>query len=501
MKRILWILSFLVISGCVALNDSNYDTKTTTSALLNREVAGWYNDGWNALSHQAYLDNHTLFSETNPYWYDLGTPQDLYATDGSISERGYAYTPQDVIDAHNNGDLVIPTIADHGVGQINAIINNPTAKANLINNIVSVVQNRNYDGFNLNFESGENNSRAQFTQFVNELASALHANNKKLSVTIKAVVNNTEENWYIFDLNSLGASAADRLKIMAYDKNFDKGANVPGPIAPINWVRNVLNYTINTKGVPSSKVQLALHNYAWTWKKVGTGDWQIMFPHDTYEGVQARCPSAAWNWNATALEHWKQCKVGGVTYRSYVGTSDTVMARIPLVDEFNLAGVAFWVLGKEDSSVYTSMCSYYGISCNSQPSVSLLSVNKPAIASSSFNNYYTPDKAVDTSVIEGWLANPAETSAWLQVDLQNVYTINQLKIYWGGYDWPIEYHILVSNDGQSWTTSYIEVNNNDGGTDTINLPGVQARYVKVLCVGPKSDNWSYEIYELEVYGF
>lgn len=492
MKNFIWIALFSFISlYCTYANADN----------VSREVSGWYNDGWNAESHASYMNNSHIFSEINPYWYDLGTLVNPTATDGSISERAYAYTPQNVIDAHNNGDLVIPAMADHASGQINSIINNPTARTNLINNIINTVQNRGYDGFDLNFEAGTSNSRAAFTSFINDLSIALHANGKKLSVTVKAVVNTTEENWYIFDLSGLGNSAVDRIKIMAYDKNFDAGANVPGPIAPINWVRNVLTYTITTRGVPSTKIQLGLHNYAWTWKKVSANSWQILFPHDTYEGVQDRCPTAVWQWNANALESWKQCTYAGKVHKSFVGTADTIMARVPLADEFNLAGIAFWVLGKEDSSIYPRMCTYFGSSCNPPPGPPvLLSQNKPVTASSSFDNYYTPVKSVDGDLVEGWIANPSETTSWIYVDLQATYNINQVKIYWGGYDWSITYQVQQSSDGINWTTVFTENNNANGGIDIINLNNVTGRYIRLLCLGPKSDSWSYEVYEFQIFG-
>lgn len=459
-----------------------------------REIAGWYNDGWNPESHAAYLANDHLFSEVNPYWYDLA------ATDGSISERGYAYSAQNVLDAHANGDLVVPSIADQGTGQIDAIIADPTAKQNLINSIVSTVNARGYDGFDLNFESGTPNGRAAFTAFIQDLADALHAHGKRLEVTVKAVTSATEEGWYIFDYAGLGSSGADRIKIMAYDNNFDAGANVPGPIAPIEWIRSVLRYATVTRGVPSTKIQLGLHNYGWTWKKAGSR-WQILSPHDTFRDVQQKSGGSAWQWDATAQESWKQYSYGGKTYRSYVGTADTVAPRVALADEFNLAGVTFWVLGREDPNIYPRLCSYFASTCGT-PTVRpvVLSQGKAVTASSSFDAYYTPAKAVDGNITEGWIADPNENSSWISVDLGASHSLTEVKIHWGGWDWSVAYDVQTSSDGSTWATAYHEGNNADGGLDTITLPSTSARFLRVLLNGPKSDGWSYEIYELQVSG-
>jgi hypothetical protein len=328
----------------------------------------------------------------------------------------------------------------------------------------------------------------------------MHAAGKRLEITVKAAASAVEENRLIFDYAGLGASGADRIKIMAYDHNFDVAVDEPNPIAPVPWVRSVLKYAITTRGIPSTKVMLGVHNYGWTWKKVGTS-WQLLpGPHDTYQNVQQKSASVAWQWNATAQESWKQYASGGKTYRSYVGTADTVAARIGLADEFNLAGLAFWVLGREDANVYARVCAHYASTCTPTMRPALLSLGKPTKASSTYDGTYTAAKATDGDIAIGWLANPAERTSWLSVDLQAQYNVSQVKIYWGGYDWSVAYDVQTSVDGVVWSTVYHEANNADGGLDTINLAGVSGRFVRVLCNGPKSDGWSYEIYEMEVFG-
>lgn len=475
---------------------------TTTAAAkdLPREVSGWYNDGWNAESHASYMANTHLFSEINPYWYDLGTQEDVTLTDGTISEREYAYTAQNVVDAHAYGDLVIPTIADHEVGQINDILANSTARQDLIDNIVAVVASRGYDGIDLNFELGTSSGRAAFTAFVDDLADTLHGDGKRLVVTINGFTSQTEENGKIFDYAGLAATSVDRLRIMAYDNNFEAGANVPGPIAPIDWIEDVLDYAITTRGVPSDKIQLALHNYAWSWKQSGSA-WQLQTPHDTYEEVVDKSGSAVWQWNSSAEESYKQYTYNGNTYISYVGTADTVAARIALADTYDLAGISFWVLGREDEDVYTELCSYHGSACvPDAPLPSLLSQGKTATASSKYSTYYNAPKAVDGTFNEGWIAKPSAATAWLQVDLGAAHSVSQVKIQWGGYDWSVNYDVQVSSDGTSWTTAQHVSGNNDGGLDTVNITPTSARYVRVNCTGPKSDGWSYEIYEFQVFG-
>jgi spore germination protein len=467
---------------------------------VSREIAGWYNDGWNAESHSSYLGNHYLISEINPFWYDLGTQENLALADGTISVRSYAFNPQNVIDAHNNGDLVIPSIADHALGQINTILDDPVSRENLIHNIVSVVVSHDFDGFDLNFERGLASGRAQFTVFIHDLATALHGYGKRLSVTIQPATSLTEENLNLFDYAALGQTAVDRIKIMAYDHNFDAGVDIPGPIAPLSWIRDVLDHATVVRGMPASKIHLGLHNYAWTWRQRPNGKYRLLTPHDTFAGVVAKCGTSEFLWNEEAKESWISYLYTGVNQISYVGDARTVEQRISLVDEYDLAGIAFWVLGREDSGLYQGLCAYFDGTCTPTPAYGNLALGKPATASSRYSTYYSAAKAVDGNLWEGWLANPLRATATLTVDLQAPANLSEVRIHWGNYDWSINYDIQVSQDGSTWNTILHYPNNLDGGWDAVSVEGATGRFVRIVCLGPKSDNWSYEIYELEIYG-
>lgn len=79
-------------------------------------------------------------------------------------------------------------------------------------------------------------------------------------------------------------------------------------------------------------------------------------------------------------------------------------------------------------------------------------------------------------------------------------SLTDVQIYWGAYDWSLAYDIETSNDGAAWTTAAQVTNNVDGGMDAVSFGGLSARHVRVRLLGPKSDGWSYEIYELAVSG-
>lgn len=354
---------------------------------LSVELAGWYNDGWDDESHAVYTQHAQLFSEVNPYWYNLGTSDSgpgASVDDGQVHERAYVYRPEKVEAVHQAQDLVIPTVGDNARGQINRILNTPTARTRLLDTLVDLVLRRGYDGIDLNMELGTPDGQAAYADFVHELATRLHVHHKRLSVTLKAAYNAQSESWEMFDYQRLGQTAVDRFKIMMYDHNFDAGMNVPGPIGEYPWIVRSLEYMIG-RGLPAHKIQLGLHNYAWVWQAQPDGSFLMQFPHGTWSALASAVATISpqtpleetLQWDSVAQESWRDYTVNGVAYRAYVGDVRTVQARLDLVKTYGLAGLTFWTLGREDARIYTALAHHdFGSSLVSSMSSSSASPNE-----------------------------------------------------------------------------------------------------------------------------
>lgn len=319
------------------------------------EISGWYNDGWNTESHTVYMNNNTKFSVVNPYWYNLGTSDTApgkSVTNGSIYERSYAYNAAQITQIHANGDLVIPTIADMAQGQINTIFANATSRANLIKKLVNKAVQRNYDGWDLNFELGNETGKALYTAFVNDLSDSLAAKGKVLDITIGAFENTLKESYWIFDLTGLKTCKARRIKIMAYDQNLGPNGQV-GAVADINWVKDVLDYMVVSRGLPVGKVMLGIANYGWVYKQIA-GVYTLQYPFRPYTYITTQPGFLTW-WDNYYKENYAEWTTGGSNYLAYYNDVTSVSARLDLVSQYNLAGAAFWVLGREDLNIYPAL--------------------------------------------------------------------------------------------------------------------------------------------------
>jgi hypothetical protein len=89
-------------------------------------------------------------------------------------------------------------------------------------------------------------------------------------------------------------------------------------------------------------------------------------------------------------------------------------------------------------------------------------------------------------------------SEWIKVDLEGVYTIDQVVLRWSAF-YATEYTIQVSENGSDWSTVY-STSSGDGGDDVVSFAATDARYVMM-----DSTNWNNQsercwLPEYEVYG-
>ena len=125
-----------------------------------------------------------------------------------------------------------------------------------------------------------------------------------------------------------------------------------------------------------------------------------------------------------------------------------------------------------------------------------LARGRPAWASSTDDPGRTAAQAVDGDPTTRWSSSYSDDQ-WLYVDLQARSPLARVVLSWE-QAYARKYQIQTSDDGQIWTTRYTE-DAGDGGTDTISLQGVSARYVK-LYSWQRGTVWGDSLWEFDVIG-
>lgn len=148
----------------------------------------------------------------------------------------------------------------HGIAA--AILASPELRHRLIDNLVTLVEDKGYDGIDLDWEALKAADRDRFSSFVAELAAALHAKRRFLSIAVapKTSEPGQWDNQISADWVRLG-KAADEFKIMTYSYSGPWGG--PGPQAPLAWVNRVLSFAESV--VPVRKISMGVPFFGFDW--------------------------------------------------------------------------------------------------------------------------------------------------------------------------------------------------------------------------------------------
>lgn len=291
---------------------------------------------WAPYAGQLEIDtltaNADLIREVNFFWYELGR-------DGRIS--GGVKSQPALERARALGMRVVPSIVNRGFSReaVLTAIETPEARASHIAAIVELVESNGYDGVDIDYESLAAEDRDLFTLFIEELAAALHARDKELSIAVHAKTDDAgawggpaAQDWPRL------AAAVDRFKIMTYD--YHHGASPAGPIAPLSWIDAVLRYAATV--APPRKTYVGIHFYGYEWVG-GSGrgiEWrQAVKTAQMYNAAIQRDESG---------EAWFRYDDG--RYTVYFADAENLRVKLPAISAAHpdLAGIAIWRLGGED---------------------------------------------------------------------------------------------------------------------------------------------------------
>jgi glucose/arabinose dehydrogenase len=130
------------------------------------------------------------------------------------------------------------------------------------------------------------------------------------------------------------------------------------------------------------------------------------------------------------------------------------------------------------------------------PQDTLLSLNKPATASSVESTAYPASAAVDASTTTRW-SSAFSDPQWIQVDLGATYNISRVRLLWEAA-YGSAYQIQTSANGTTWTTVR-SVTGGNGGEDDNTALNASGRYVRINGT-TRATAWGYSLWTFEVYG-
>ena len=305
---------------------------------------------WDAKAVASMQLNAGKLDETNPPWYQI-------ATDGGVT-KNYNAEAADLRAAVVGTDL-IPTIQNYVGGKFDgsavaAVVASADLREKHAETLTQLVVQNAFAGIDLDYENLAATTRANFTTFVQLLASKLHAAGKKLSVTVDAKTSDSD-NWSGpagEDWRAIGA-AADSVKIMAYDNHWN--GSVAGPIAPIDWLNNVATYA--ESAIPAQKIIIGLPWYGYDWLGKAATDLVYL---DAVALAQRVGAQVTHDVNGEATFTYSGRTVYYQDALSYSTKINAIVAKHP-----KIGGFAHWRAGGEDPATWSDVARLRGGSSSS----------------------------------------------------------------------------------------------------------------------------------------
>jgi spore germination protein YaaH len=233
---------------------------------------------------------------------------------------------------------------------LHRILTEPALRGAWLTTIVDTAVRNGYTGINLDFEAGAPADRGAMSSFVAELAARLHGVGKKLAVDVsaKTVDNPDHPRSGFYDYAQL-SSSADVVFVMSWGIHWS--TSVPGPIADMPWVQNVVSY-VNT--LPNrSKFVMGAPLYGMDWANGGGPANPATALEWGNVAALAASVGAPLGYDATAHEtHFSYTDAQGRPHEVWALNAGAVAERIQLF-RANGYGVGFWRLGEEDQALWS----------------------------------------------------------------------------------------------------------------------------------------------------
>lgn len=240
--------------------------------------------------------------------------------------------------------MVITNFSADGFNSQNAhvILSNPDLQDTLISNILDTMQSKGYRGLNIDFEYVLPEDRENYNQFLRRVVDRLHP--QYLVSTALAPKESANQQGLLYTAHDYPAHGriADFVILMTYEWGYAAGP--PLAIAPINKVRDVLDYAVSV--IPSDKILMGIPNYG--------RDWRLPFVAGetiarTITGQQAVDLAATHNvaiqYNETyQAPHFQYVDDTGDTHEVWYEDARSMEAKFATVKDYNLRGISYWVL-------------------------------------------------------------------------------------------------------------------------------------------------------------
>lgn len=332
------------------------ETRTTAfvkPVYTSMSKAGKVNMTWHQVTNRTANNSLVELTEkskginvVSPTWFTLADGQGNL---NSLADSTY------VNRANQLGYEVWALIADFtdddlGGERIASVLPYTSKRENMTNKLVSLAIEYNLDGINVDFEKIKQENGDDYVQFLRELSIKCRSNNIILSIN-----NYVPSAWTVYYNTIEQGEIADYVVIMAYDEHVIPSDGA-GPVASIGFVDKAITDIL--ENVDESKVIIGIPFYARLWEEKEDGNLSSRsYGMGAVNNIISNRDLTK-TWMDDLGVNYCEYEEDGSTFKIWVEDGQSIEEKLKIINENNVAGIASWKLGLEDSDIWNIILKY-----------------------------------------------------------------------------------------------------------------------------------------------
>ncbi|ARI76198.1 LysM peptidoglycan-binding domain-containing protein [Halobacillus mangrovi] len=278
------------------------------------------------------------FTYLSPFTYGV-------REDGSITEMNEESVLQ-AAKANNVAPLMVLTNFTNGSfssDKAAAILRNPDLQETLITNILAKMEEKGYTGLNIDFEYVYPEDRENYNNFLRRVVARLRPAGYTVSTAVAPKIK-ADQQGLLYEAHDYPAHGEilDFVVIMTYEWGWAGGR--PWAIAPINKVREVLDYAVTA--IPRDKIMMGVPLYG--------RDWKIPWVEGTFartvspkEAVQLAAKyGVEIQYDETYQSpYFRYRDESGQDHEVWFEDARSMQVKYDAITNYGLRGGSYWVLG------------------------------------------------------------------------------------------------------------------------------------------------------------
>lgn len=224
----------------------------------------------------------------------------------------------------------------------NTILSNEQTQSFLIENVVKVIQAKNYKGVDIDFEYVFPDDREKYNNFLRKMSERLRPLGYTV-VTSLAPKTGARQQGLLYEAHDypVHGNWADHVILMTYEWGYTYGPAMA--VSPINQVKKVLDYAVTT--MDSKKILMGMPNYGYDWTlPFVRGSAARTLTNTGAVELAARVGAEIQYDYESAAPFFHYFDENFARHEVWFEDARSFYALLNLVKQYNLGGVSYWTI-------------------------------------------------------------------------------------------------------------------------------------------------------------